>query len=594
MKKHLFFSRLALNSLRYALAAFILLQTLNFSFGGISYYISPTGSDSFSGVSKAAAWRTFAHAWKILQPGDTLVVADGVYTEAISPNVAGTSSQPITIKAENDGKATIDGEFRRVCLNFQVHVYNQKYGHTNGYLIFEGLNFRNGVDRNIEIAISHITLRRVHSYTEYHDWESAQLKDAMHPVRVSGTAGNVLQGILIEDSIFSGMCSKVLKVRLASVTVRRVVLDWRWNPAYTDGNVWPWSGGLNIYHGRDGIYENVIALGQSANYQLNLHGNESVQAYYTDNNKYYGSIAIAAVTTPYGQFYDVGKIRPQPNSLVAPTKVYSQSWPGWKVGMTIGGIHTNTLFQDILSWGNPGYGFYSTSTDPANNNQIVRMSLINNGKGIQAPGWTISDTYVEGDANYTGPGADIRYQYVDGTKTQQALWPWPMEQRVREELGYSITNRVAAIIPEQVSAVSDIPRPIPGSDTTFLNFLSGVALGSAKTSVVQLENYGNGDLKVAGIAISNEMSGEAFRIVGGTCPSAPFTLAASQSCTLQVQFKPPALGIYSGRLRIHPSNMGRLNFPHIINLNGEGTDGGEGGSTPAVPASLKVIGISEK
>lgn len=36
-------------------------------------------------------------------------------------------------------------------------------------------------------------------------------------------------------------------------------------------------------------------------------------------------------------------------------------------------------------------------------------------------------------------GAEILYQYVDGKLTNVPLWPWPMEDRIKAETGYSVT-----------------------------------------------------------------------------------------------------------------------------------------------------------
>ncbi len=86
---------------------------------GPSFYISPSGSDSNAGTSPDKPWRTFAKAIPALQPGNTLVVADGTYTRTTTGlplidcnNGAhnGTSSQPITIRAANERKAFLSSD----------------------------------------------------------------------------------------------------------------------------------------------------------------------------------------------------------------------------------------------------------------------------------------------------------------------------------------------------------------------------------------------------------------------------------------------------------------------------------------------------
>ena len=79
-----------------------------------TYYIAPNGDDNRSGTSEGDAWATFNHAWQSLFPGDTLILLDGVYYQTLQPNVrAGQPGKPITIKAQNDGRAIIDGERSR-------------------------------------------------------------------------------------------------------------------------------------------------------------------------------------------------------------------------------------------------------------------------------------------------------------------------------------------------------------------------------------------------------------------------------------------------------------------------------------------------
>src|SRR3989338_5850857 len=83
---------------------------------GNTFYISPTGSDSNPGTS-ASPWKTFAFAIPKLNPGITLLLKDGTYSGPgtiidINCNAGaqnGTAIAPITIKAENQRRALIQG-----------------------------------------------------------------------------------------------------------------------------------------------------------------------------------------------------------------------------------------------------------------------------------------------------------------------------------------------------------------------------------------------------------------------------------------------------------------------------------------------------
>ncbi len=75
---------------------------------GRTLYLSPEGDDGADGGSRKTAWRTFRHAVTQLSPGDRLVAMNGVYRESILPVISGTEEAPITIEAEELGKAVID------------------------------------------------------------------------------------------------------------------------------------------------------------------------------------------------------------------------------------------------------------------------------------------------------------------------------------------------------------------------------------------------------------------------------------------------------------------------------------------------------
>src|SRR3954453_5252235 len=95
-----------------------------------AYYVSPSGSDAAAGTS-AAPWQHFDKAYSKLQPGDALVLKDGIYTEALTPpaSLNGTAPLGITIGAEHDGKALINGQGSHIPIRL----------HGNDYIDIEGL-----------------------------------------------------------------------------------------------------------------------------------------------------------------------------------------------------------------------------------------------------------------------------------------------------------------------------------------------------------------------------------------------------------------------------------------------------------------------
>ncbi len=63
----------------------------SYAASGNEYYVAVTGSDQNSG-SADAPWRTLQKAVNSLDPGDTLYVRGGVYSEFVNVNVSGTET----------------------------------------------------------------------------------------------------------------------------------------------------------------------------------------------------------------------------------------------------------------------------------------------------------------------------------------------------------------------------------------------------------------------------------------------------------------------------------------------------------------------
>ncbi len=72
------------------------------------YYVSVSGSDSNDG-SISAPWRTIQYGVDRLNPGDTLNVMGGTYSEIVSINRSGTTGSYIAVQAYQGQKVIIDG-----------------------------------------------------------------------------------------------------------------------------------------------------------------------------------------------------------------------------------------------------------------------------------------------------------------------------------------------------------------------------------------------------------------------------------------------------------------------------------------------------
>lgn len=88
------FQRLFLAFLGAALAAMLAQPAL-----AITYYVATDGSDSNSGTSTTAPFRTIQRAMNVVVPGDNVQIRGGTYREQIEATRGGTATAPITVSA---------------------------------------------------------------------------------------------------------------------------------------------------------------------------------------------------------------------------------------------------------------------------------------------------------------------------------------------------------------------------------------------------------------------------------------------------------------------------------------------------------------
>ena len=111
--------------------AFFLLSSLSSKGLATNYYVSPAGSDGNDG-SKAAPFASIQKAADIVNPGDVVIVKDGVYTAPngnqaiVSINRAGDEKNWIVFKAENKWGAVLHGDKTSTKYGF-LFLQNAKY-----------------------------------------------------------------------------------------------------------------------------------------------------------------------------------------------------------------------------------------------------------------------------------------------------------------------------------------------------------------------------------------------------------------------------------------------------------------------------------
>ena len=83
------------------------------------YFVAKEGADGNSGLLEAP-FSTIGNAVKVLKPGDTLFIREGVYRESVTLNCSGTADQPITIQSYGLENVEISG-VERLSTSWKLH-----------------------------------------------------------------------------------------------------------------------------------------------------------------------------------------------------------------------------------------------------------------------------------------------------------------------------------------------------------------------------------------------------------------------------------------------------------------------------------------
>jgi hypothetical protein len=117
---------------------------------GTTYYVATNGDDKNPGTA-ALPFKTISHAADLVNPGDTVLVRNGVYADrdsngwAVSVRRGGTAALPVLFKSENKWGAVIDGQagagtfgWRIACSYVTVQDFEVKYFWSHGVFCESG------------------------------------------------------------------------------------------------------------------------------------------------------------------------------------------------------------------------------------------------------------------------------------------------------------------------------------------------------------------------------------------------------------------------------------------------------------------------
>lgn len=264
------------------------------------FWIAPAGKDENSGRSRTSPWKSFGRAIPALRPGDTLMLEDGVYEGQSTgyPDVncrggaaKGTSSAPITIRAEHERQAFIRGDGTA----YPFRMQNCQYW------IIEGLHIENGDFKNtargdarfgdaLYLYADRLLVVRRNLLARNNRYSNSHLIDNYYSNH----------SLYIENEFYYFSRHGVLDMYGGFNTYRRNYFNSRGYADLADGRP---SGAENrgdsaicLYPAHDSIVENNISEGQRVGYDIQCAYRENA----CNNNKFFGNISLHDV---YGHVF---------------------------------------------------------------------------------------------------------------------------------------------------------------------------------------------------------------------------------------------------------------------------------------------------
>ncbi len=446
-----------------------------------THYASPAGTGN--GSSALAPFK-IASFWPVAAPGKTLCLLDGQYTGSASminppKTLSGTASAPITVRALNDGKVTINGQgtFVPVLLNY------------NNYFILEGFNARSSGSSVVSVSYSNNNIiRRVAA------WDAADGNYHIFAIHYS-------KYNLLEDVAAWGVARKIYSASQGGdyLTIRRA---WgRWEGSHVIGPKMTYDVAYNNYNM---LIEN----------SLGTWSGERMKASYTllayDGTPWTGSGAGTytnyAVNQPYGIFGTSGFSNGdnKPRSKVIGSLAYVRSTdrfaPGQAIYMTsldyLQLVHSAAYIQPGSYTDRATVRLDGLSGATATNLFANNITAVGGLSPRISPQWK-TGAIVQGTSVTSVPsvftangGANLCYRYQDGALTHQPLWPWPMNQRIIDATIES--GRAAVDVNKTIEAMLGAIPPACKAGASTVNNPGGstpaVAIPSSPTNLVVSSN----------------------------------------------------------------------------------------------------------
>lgn len=569
-----------------------------------AFYVSTTGTDTNPGT-QSAPFKTLAHASSVLQAGDTLYIASGIYNEPLNVSGSGAAGSPITIQPMSGATVVID----------LLGLSPNNVSVTGSYVTVKGLELRNSSGYCVNLQGTHNTIQD----SVVHDCHDMGIYTNGQYETITGNtvyhASTVNSGLSMSSSWGSG-----IKVRVGG---DQVVISG--NTVYNN-----YGEGIAVTRGSNVTVQNNTVYD---NYSVNIYIDNSYNILVTKN---------FAFNHPNNGFLRNGL--PADNIATA-----EESYTGWGAQLSNLTIENNIAYNGshgITYYGNdsgtPGGGFknstiafntlwgsvnteLSIAYDTGQTGDLIadnilqqpsnKLALFSNTSGVtfsrnfwvnalppsyaqgagdqtgdvklaSTPGYT-ADTFKlsamspaidAGSAvpgvvdDYAGLGRPAgaandmgAYEYPSGSAatlpTPTATLPAPTATLPVPTA--TATSPAPTLPPTPAQAPINAGLGLSANSITFRDQLIGTA---SSLQTVTLSNGGS-----AAVTISSITTAAPFAI-GSTsdCPINGGSLSAGASCLIRVKFSPTAAGSYAGTLVI---NSSASSSPNQVGLAGMGIVG---------------------
>jgi hypothetical protein len=423
-----------------------------------THWASSAGSQTQNGLSPATPFRP-QDFWSVAGPGKTLCLLNGTYTGSafmISPEnqggtpPVGSSGNPVTIRAVNDGGVVINGQFARRPLN----LFDARWVEVEGFDVCKSNESVVGARFG-----QNITFRRMIAY------EALDVPDSTDFIvwSLGGSVGSTSHGpYTLEDVAGFGRGRKMFQCINCepTFTVRRA---WARHGGYASTSSFPRSDFELMYVTRDGLWENVVGTwseelatnptgdGISANAGVNWPG--FISSSDPAVIRVLGSITYlkcdaTAFSMPYLMRHEGS--RPAHTTYKNVVSIVEDGCWANKKPIQFDIIEVTHEADRITAIGGSGTGGGSSSYAIHSSWGATNLSVAANLAAAPNP--------------YTGSNAaNVCKRYVNGTLTSEPLWPWPMDYRIKNALAREGLDSLEGSGGTVTSEIEYLLGPIPAA-----------------------------------------------------------------------------------------------------------------------------------